>query len=239
MIIIYQDGVVRTVCLIDLWGEESVQFQIEGCARNREVYEKLAEQMRAAGYSRTGVQCRDKIKKLKTEYKKIKDNNNKSGRARRSMRIFEAMDRILGHRPATRPLVLLDTLSVAQDDVDHQAGDVEASVGFDGEGSLLTDSFILTSSREESSSSTPASSVCSSEVSVAGNSQGMSASGKKPKGLKRQQSRNKGHEGRMKDMMDTVMTSLREMKEAESSLLAELEAKRMKYEDSRQRGKRV
>ena len=36
----------ETVCLIDLWGEGSVQFQIEGCARNREVYEKLAEQMR-------------------------------------------------------------------------------------------------------------------------------------------------------------------------------------------------
>ena len=43
--------------LIELWSEDSIQVQIEGCGRNREVYVKLAEQMKRAGYSRTGMQC--------------------------------------------------------------------------------------------------------------------------------------------------------------------------------------
>ena len=40
--------------------------------------------MREEGYSGTGIQCGDKVKKLKQDYRKIKDNNNESGRARRS-----------------------------------------------------------------------------------------------------------------------------------------------------------
>ena len=46
----------ETLYLVELWGEDSIQVQIEGCARNREVYVKSAEQMKEAGYSRTGVQ---------------------------------------------------------------------------------------------------------------------------------------------------------------------------------------
>ena len=38
----------ETLLLIDLWGEESVQVQIEGCARNKEVYAKLAARMQDA-----------------------------------------------------------------------------------------------------------------------------------------------------------------------------------------------
>ena len=55
----------ETLLLIDLWGEESVQVQIEGCARNKEVYAKLAARMQEEGYNRSGTQCREKIKKLR------------------------------------------------------------------------------------------------------------------------------------------------------------------------------
>ena len=46
----------ETLYLFELWGEDSIQVQIEGCARNREVYVKLVEQMKEEGYSRTCVQ---------------------------------------------------------------------------------------------------------------------------------------------------------------------------------------
>ena len=48
--------------LIELWGDEEIQALLEGCTRNRHVYEKVAEGMKEAGYDRSGVQCRDKIK---------------------------------------------------------------------------------------------------------------------------------------------------------------------------------
>ena len=43
--------------LIQLWGEESIQVQIEGCKRNKQVFTKLARQMEEEGYERTGRQC--------------------------------------------------------------------------------------------------------------------------------------------------------------------------------------
>ena len=101
----------ETPYLIHLWGEESIQVQIEGCKRNKQIFAKLAGQMEEEGSERTGSQCREKVKKLRGDYRKIKDNNNESGRVRRSSKIFEAKDRILGHKPAIHPSVVVDRLS--------------------------------------------------------------------------------------------------------------------------------
>ena len=54
---------------VALWGEEDVQIQLEGCRSNRQVYEKIARAMSTARFERTFTQCRDKIKKLKAEYR--------------------------------------------------------------------------------------------------------------------------------------------------------------------------
>ena len=54
---------------------------MEGCCRNSLVYHKIADNLREAGYSRSLEQCRDKIKKLKGEYKKsvIKERQQVKG----------------------------------------------------------------------------------------------------------------------------------------------------------------
>ncbi|KAI9525253.1 hypothetical protein NQZ68_009933 [Dissostichus eleginoides] len=44
--------------------------------------------------------CRDKIKKLKQDYKKIKDHNNKSGNGRKTSKWYDRLDALLGHRPS-------------------------------------------------------------------------------------------------------------------------------------------
>ena len=73
----------ETIKLVELWGEEEIQALLEGCTRNKHVYDKIARGMGEAGYERTGVQCRDKIKKLKADYKKVKDSNDETGRKRK------------------------------------------------------------------------------------------------------------------------------------------------------------
>ena len=70
----------ETFKLVEIWSEEEIQALLEGCTRNKHVYDKIARGMVEAGHERTGVQCREKIKKLKSEYKKIKDNNGETGR---------------------------------------------------------------------------------------------------------------------------------------------------------------
>ena len=53
----------------DMWTDEE----------NNNVYEKLSNQMGDAGYDRSPIQCREKIKQLQAEYKRIKDSNTKTG----------------------------------------------------------------------------------------------------------------------------------------------------------------
>ena len=95
--------------LINLWGEEGVQEQLEGGKRNKHVYEKISKALGKIGIYKSGDQCRAKMKKLKMDYRKVKDKNGKTGRRTAIWKYFEALDVILGHSPATVPPVLLDT----------------------------------------------------------------------------------------------------------------------------------
>lgn len=66
---------------------------------------KLAKQ----GYDRDWQQCRFKIKNLKGDYRKVKDNIGETGRGRKTCKFYSELDSILGHRPASVPTTLLDT----------------------------------------------------------------------------------------------------------------------------------
>ena len=108
----------ETKTLISVWGEENVQQQLDGAVRNKVVYEQVAKKMNNYGYKRDRLQCRNKIKNLKKEYRTVKDHNNETGRGRKTCKFFEELDEILGHRPASTPRVLVDT--GRHHDIDHQ-----------------------------------------------------------------------------------------------------------------------
>lgn len=109
--------------LLGIWGEEDVQSKLDGATRNIKVFETIASRLKDLGYERTAVQCREKIKKLKGEYRKICTHNNLTGRNRKTIRHLDQLDSILGHRPAQQPSVLLQSVTpavVAEDGVDVQ-----------------------------------------------------------------------------------------------------------------------
>ncbi|XP_043938093.1 1-aminocyclopropane-1-carboxylate synthase-like protein 1 [Protopterus annectens] len=89
----------EVVELLQLWADESVQVELESCLRNQHVFNRIAEVLREKGIHRTGDQCREKIKKMKLEYRRIKDNS-KTLRGGRTWKFFEVMDRVLTSRPA-------------------------------------------------------------------------------------------------------------------------------------------
>lgn len=72
------------------------------------------------------TQCRDKTKKLKKLYRVIKDKHRKSGEGRKKWLFLEAMDIVLGDKPATCPAVLIDTMvERVEEGTNHEA--VEAA----------------------------------------------------------------------------------------------------------------
>ncbi|XP_055751529.1 uncharacterized protein LOC129831928 [Salvelinus fontinalis] len=87
--------------LLTLWADRSVQEQLLSSVRNERVFTKLSSELAALGFNRSSKRCREKIKKLKQEYHKIKDNNKKRSYNRRRERWFAIMDSVLRHQPST------------------------------------------------------------------------------------------------------------------------------------------
>ncbi|XP_045173150.2 uncharacterized protein LOC123534792 [Mercenaria mercenaria] len=112
-------NVTETKTLIAIWGHEDIQNGLDGMYRNAEVYVEVSKKMQEMGFKRNALQIRSKIKQLKNDYKKVKDSNAQSGNARKTNRYFEELDRILGHRPATRPSSVLST-STTETDISDQ-----------------------------------------------------------------------------------------------------------------------
>ena len=83
--------------LISIWSYKRIQAQLESCRCNQDVYEKISSEVSEAGFSRTYQQCCEKLKKLKCEYKRIKDKRNKTGEGRYpEWDYFDAIDAVLG-----------------------------------------------------------------------------------------------------------------------------------------------
>ena len=99
----------ETLKLIEIWGESTIQAMLEGARRNKDVFIKIAHEMEAAGYTKSGDQCSNKIKKLRFEYRKVKDKNGKTGEGRSNWRYYDAMNAILGDKPATCPPVVVES----------------------------------------------------------------------------------------------------------------------------------
>ena len=100
----------ETFKLISLWSEDVIQEQLEGCRRNSLVYRRIADDLREAGFSRTLEQCRDKIKKLKGEYKKVCDKRETTGEGRYAeWEFFDALDNVLGPKHSTEPLTVVES----------------------------------------------------------------------------------------------------------------------------------
>ena len=112
-----------------IWGEEGIQEQLQGSKRNKHVYEKLSSELAKHGIVKNGEQCRGKIKKLRQEYKKLKDNHNLTGRGRKKWKFFESLNDILGNRPAMRPPVVLETFPLL--DTQSRGGSRGGSLGSD------------------------------------------------------------------------------------------------------------
>ena len=95
--------------LLAIWSDSRIQEELDGAVRNKSVYEKIAKKLQKQGHTRDWKQCRSKVKNLKTSYKEIKDHNNKTGNGRKQCKFYKELDCILGHRPASTPITLLDS----------------------------------------------------------------------------------------------------------------------------------
>lgn len=86
--------------LVTLWANPSIQEQLHLNLKNEKVFVTLSARMASLGFSKPPNRCREKIKKLKVEYRKIKGRNYRSSTDKEYGRIwFAIMDDVLNYQP--------------------------------------------------------------------------------------------------------------------------------------------
>ena len=76
--------------------------------RNRNIYERISNQLNKSGVSRNWKQCRDHVKNLLVKYRKVKDNRQTRNH-RQNCSFYSEIDAIVGTRPVSVPLVMVET----------------------------------------------------------------------------------------------------------------------------------
>ncbi|XP_018952447.2 trihelix transcription factor PTL-like [Cyprinus carpio] len=141
---------------LSLVAEERIQRELDGATRNEKVFQEVAQLLAAHGYHRTYKQCRDKLKKLKSDYRAIKDHNGRSGANRRTWKWFDQMDAIYGSRPASngREGALDSATSLLDNTIEDDALSTIDSLALSPCSDALTSQLVIAASPPATSSST-------------------------------------------------------------------------------------
>lgn len=92
----------ETEALLAVWSEENIQCGLGESVRNEKVYGEVSRRLAAMEMFRSAKQCRDKIKKLKLEYRRIQKYSGGRGDLKTKFKWYKALDSILSGSPATR-----------------------------------------------------------------------------------------------------------------------------------------
>ena len=99
----------ETKALLSVWGSEQIQSELDGVVRNKNIYERISNQLKKNGVSRNWKQCRDRVKNLLAKYRKVKDNNRQTGNNRRNCPFYNEIDAIVGTRPVSVPPIVVES----------------------------------------------------------------------------------------------------------------------------------
>ena len=233
---------VEVFKLIALWGEDGIQQQLEGSKRNKHVFAGLSSELAKVGIVKSGDQCRCKVKKLRQEYKKLKDKHTLTGRGRTHWKFYEALNEILGNRPATRPPVVLDT----SEDIHPTMGegsdvmsDEEKDVAESEQSSVIVGDSVVENIGDTDLGSEPGSSISATnhDPGAGSSSSTRSATPVRSTGIKgKKRKRTKGEV--MEDVASKLVKTITEGLKESDRMFLELEEKRMKYEEQQKREER-
>ena len=185
--------------------------------------------MKEAGYNKSSDQCRDKAKKLKADYRKTKDKNKETGNKRKTCKYQEALEEVLGHRPATKPPLVIDTSSAGIYDTDGEGnaknGCNDRPADFRADDIGTSDDTVSIATTDVSSAPTDVSSEGKPKVEVKA----------VKKVLKRQ-----GREDRLQTIMSGIVTQILDSQVQSDKRYLELEEKRMRLDqENKEREERM
>ncbi|XP_061534877.1 uncharacterized protein LOC133403715 [Phycodurus eques] len=102
----WSDAEVR--CLLEIWADANIQNLLDKTHKNSEIFAEIRDYLTDRGYHRTVEQCRDKIKKLRMRYIRVREALRKSGGSsneKLKFHYYDAVDAILGSKLSSHPSI--------------------------------------------------------------------------------------------------------------------------------------
>lgn len=99
---------VEVEFLLEIWADDTIQDELDKTHKNSKIYSKIRDVLNSRGFNRTTEQCRDKIKKMRCQYLKIRDALRRSGSSldeKDKIFWFDAVDKILGQKPCSEAVM--------------------------------------------------------------------------------------------------------------------------------------
>lgn len=84
----------ETLILLQLWGNEQVQQNLQRCPHNGPIYSEISEKLNAHGYLRSSEQCHTRIKRLKISYRQCRDSISSPEAERVEFKFYDLMEDI-------------------------------------------------------------------------------------------------------------------------------------------------
>lgn len=101
--------------LLNIWTNAGVQTELKEATIKKHIFERIALGLRDKGFFRTAEQCREKIKRLKKEYKQAKSNNYRCVRGRATVKFFPRLQAILEDAGGALPVPITGVLTTQSD----------------------------------------------------------------------------------------------------------------------------
>ncbi|XP_071080642.1 eukaryotic translation initiation factor 3 subunit J-like [Haliotis cracherodii] len=105
----------ETECLLSVWNEKNVEEQLGDPKKNKSaIYVIIAQEMKIHGFEKNAAQCKIRMHTLKRTYWDCKKNQKISGTGRKVCRDYHLLNEILGQRPSTSPVKVVESMGRAQ-----------------------------------------------------------------------------------------------------------------------------
>ncbi|XP_016303058.1 uncharacterized protein LOC107658878 isoform X1 [Sinocyclocheilus anshuiensis] len=92
----------ETLILLQLWGNEQVQQNLQRCPHNGHIYSEISEKLNAHGYLRSAEQCHTRIKRLKISYRQCRDSMSSPEAERVEFKFYDLMEDIFQRNASSK-----------------------------------------------------------------------------------------------------------------------------------------
>ena len=98
--------------LLDIWNDMNVDQQLEDLkSNNTAIYREISKELCDRNFEKTVDQCKTRMHTLRRHFRLTKTSLRSSGRGRTVCKFYDKLNEVLGTKPATSPVKIIEPMN--------------------------------------------------------------------------------------------------------------------------------